>query len=47
MATKEIVVSAPLVIFLYDRTFVRARFARLRRRTRLYLALRRLVAAVT
>jgi tetratricopeptide (TPR) repeat protein len=40
MATKEVMVSAPLVVLLYDRTFVAGSFAAAwRRRRRLYLGL--------
>ena len=40
MATKEVMVSAPLIVFLYDRTFVAGTFGDAwRRRRRYYLAL--------
>jgi tetratricopeptide (TPR) repeat protein len=40
MASKEVMVSAPLIVLLYDRTFVTGAFAEAwRRRWRLYLAL--------
>jgi tetratricopeptide (TPR) repeat protein len=40
MATKEVMVSAPLMVFLYDRTFVAQSFSRAwRERWRLYLGL--------
>jgi tetratricopeptide (TPR) repeat protein len=40
MASKEVMVSAPLIVLLYDRTFVTGTFAEAwRRRWRLYLAL--------
>ncbi len=40
MATKEVMVSAPVVVFLYDRTFIAGTFAEAwRRRRRFYLGL--------
>jgi tetratricopeptide (TPR) repeat protein len=40
MATKEVMVSAPVIVFLYDRTFVSGSFGEAwRKRWRLYLAL--------